>query len=57
MFEKETPNRRLTSKEFEEELKDAAIWGHYPRLYIKDKPFYKDLPPTPLVNFDLGWKK
>lgn len=48
----------MTPKEFEEELKEAAIWGHRPRQYIKDKPFYDFLPITPIVpkvNFDLGF--
>lgn len=50
----------MTPKEFEEELKEAAIWGHRPRQYIKDKPFYDFLPITPIVpkvNFDLGFKQ
>lgn len=49
----------MTPKEFEEELKESKIWGHRPRLYIKDKPFYDFLPITPkipFVNFDLGFK-
>lgn len=59
LFGDPTPNRRLTPKEFEEELQESKIWGHRPRLYIKDKPFYDFLPITPkipFVNFDLGFK-
>lgn len=58
MFGDETPNRRLTSKEFEQELIDSRIWGHRPRQYLKDKPFYDFLPITPVIpkiNFDLGF--
>ncbi len=50
-------NRRLTSKEFEEELLCSKIWGHRPRTFLLDKPFYDSVPWTPLVNFDLGYKK
>lgn len=50
----------MTSKEFEQELQEAKIWGHIPRTYIKDKPYYTNMPITPLVpivKFDLGYKK
>ncbi len=60
MFGDPTPNRRLTPKEFEQELEDSKIWGHRPRTFLKDKPFYDFLPITPLVpriNFDLGFKQ
>lgn len=60
MFGDPTPNRRLTSKEFEWELEASKIWGHKPRVFLKDKPFYDFLPPTPIiprVNFELGFKK
>lgn len=49
----------MTPKEKYEELQEAAIWGHYPREYILDKPFYKNMPITPLVpsvNFALNYK-
>lgn len=42
-------NRRLTPKEREEELLDSKIWDHYPRDYIFDMPFYKNMIITPLV--------
>lgn len=53
-------NRRLTPKERQEELQEAKIWDHYPRDYILDMPFYKNMPITPLVprlNFDLNYKE
>lgn len=59
MFGDPTPNRRLTPAEFEQELLDSKIWKHRPRQYIKDKPFYDFLPPTPIIpriNFDLGYQ-
>ncbi len=45
----------MTSKEFEEELLESKLWGHYPRHFILDRPFYKNIPITPIipkVNFD-----
>lgn len=48
----------MTAKEYEEELQESKIWGHFPRNYILDKPFYKNMPITPViprVNFDLGY--
>lgn len=59
MFGDPSPNRRMTPKEFEDELQESRIWGHIPRTYIKDKPFYTNLPivpKVPFVNFDLGFK-
>lgn len=53
-------NRRLTAKEREQELIDSKIWDHYPRDYIFDMPFYKNMPITPVVpklNFDLNYKE
>lgn len=49
----------MTPKEYEQELQESKIWGHYPRDYILDPPFYKDMPITPkipFVNFDLNFK-
>lgn len=48
-------NRRMNSKEFAEELEESKIWGHKPRTYIGDKPFYTDMNPEPLVNFQLNF--
>lgn len=48
----------MTAKEFEQELEESRIWGHIPRTFIKDKPYYTGLPITPKVprvNFDLGY--
>lgn len=48
----------MTPNEFYEELQEAAIWDHYPRKYILDRPYYKNLPITPKVpkiNFDLNF--
>lgn len=57
MFGRKTkPNRRLNSKEFAEELEDSAIWGHKPRTYIQDRPFYTHIIPEPLVNFQLNFQ-
>lgn len=42
--------------EYEQELQESKIWGHYPRTHILDKPFYKDMLIEPLVNFDLNYK-
>lgn len=60
MFGDNPPNRRLTPKEYEEEIAESKIWKHRPRQYLYDIPFYDFLPPAPkipFVNFDLGWKK
>lgn len=48
-------NRRMNSREYAEELIESKIWDHYPRNYILDKPFYKNMTPEPLVNFDLNY--
>lgn len=50
----------MTPKEFQEELQEAAIWDHYPRKYILDRPWYKNLPITPIIpklNFDLNFSE
>lgn len=49
-------NRRFTPDEFETEL-EIAKWLKRPvRTFVNDTPFYPWVPPTPLVNFDLGYK-
>lgn len=49
-------NRRFTPNEFETEL-EIAKWLKRPvRTFVNDAPFYPWVPPTPLVNFDLGYK-
>lgn len=51
-------NRRMNAKEFEQELQESKIWGHIPRKYILDRPFYTNIPITPIIpklNFDLNW--
>lgn len=53
-------NRRMNAWEYEQELQESKIWGHYPRQYILDKPYYKDMLITPIVpklNFDLNFKE
>lgn len=48
----------MTPWEFEQELQESKIWGHRPRQFIRDRPFYDFLPITPIVpkvNFDLGF--
>lgn len=59
MFGDEPPkkNRRFTPKEFQDELLLARIFHRRPRTFFYDKPTYDWLPPTPLVNFDLGFKQ
>ena len=57
MFPDEKPiNRRMTSKEFQEELEDSKIWCRNPRTFIHDKPMYPWVPEVPkyTVNFDLN---
>lgn len=56
LFPPEPKNRRMTPKEFEEELQDAKIWKRVPRTHILDKPFYAWVPEIPqyTVNFDLN---
>lgn len=54
-------NRRLTVKELEDEIQEAAIWRRPVRSYIKDKPYYPYCKPEPLVNqplinFSLNFK-
>lgn len=59
MFDTPTRNRRMTPWEREQEIQESKIWGHYVRDYILDKPWYKDLPITPIVprlNFELNYK-
>lgn len=58
LFPEPQRNRRLTSKEYEEELLCSKIWGHKPRTYLLDIPFYDKIPITPkvpYVNFDLNY--
>lgn len=59
MFDEPTvKNRRMNAKEYEQELEESKIWDHYPRNFILDRPFYKNMPITPLVprlNFDLNF--
>nr|UHS18383.1 MAG: hypothetical protein [Betatorquevirus sp.] len=43
-------NRRMTPKEFEEELWQASIFKRPPRTMLHDTPFYPWLPVTPLAN-------
>lgn len=60
LFPPETPNRRLTPWEEQEEREVAKIFGRPMRTFIKDKPFYPQFPPTPLIpklNFDLNFKQ
>ncbi len=57
LFGNEQKNRRMNKWEYEQELQESKIWGHYPRTHILDKPFYKDMFIEPLVNFDLNFKK
>lgn len=50
----------MTPWEKEQEIQEATIWGHYVRDFILDKPFYKDIPITPIVprlNFELNYKE
>ncbi len=52
-------NRRLTPKEYEDELIVAKAFCRPPRNYIYDPPFYPWLPPAPIVpfvNFSLNFK-
>lgn len=60
MFENPVKNRMLTAKERSEDLQDAIIWDRYPRSYLHEKHFYKNMlitPKVPYVNFDLGYFK
>lgn len=55
----EVKNRRMTPKEYEDELQIAKIFGRVPRQFILDKPFYPYVPPVDkyTVNFDLNFPK
>lgn len=53
---KETPNRRMTPWELQEERELSNIFQRPMRYFIKDPPFYPWLPPEPYVNFDLRFK-
>lgn len=55
LFEPEPKNRRLTAKEFEQELLVARAFKRRPNYYLYDKPTYDYFPLTPLVNFDLKY--
>lgn len=61
MFEPTKPkNRRLTPAEYEQELIEAKIWDHYPRQYLYDVPWYKNMiitPKVPFPNFNLNFKE
>ncbi len=50
-------NRRLTPKEFEDDLITAKIFHRPPRNFLFDEPFYPFFPPTPRANFDLKFKQ
>lgn len=54
--ESKNKNRRLTHKERAEDLEESKIWGRYPRTYLKESYFYKDMNIEPLVNFSLNFK-
>lgn len=54
--ETKNKNRRLTPRERADDLEDAIIWGRYPRNYLKESYFYKDMNIEPLVNFSLNFK-
>lgn len=56
LFPTQKPNRRLTPKEYEEEVADAIIWKRVPRTHLYDKPTYPWVPQcSPFtVNFDLN---
>lgn len=56
LFPPQKKNRRRNAKEWEEELLMSRIWKRPPVPMIYDPPFYPWVPPTPLVNFDLGYK-
>lgn len=45
----------MNSKEFAEELEESKIWGHKPKTFIGDVPFYTNMTPEPLVNFSLNF--
>lgn len=45
--------RRMTPKEFEDELIQAKAFCRPPRQMWGDTPFYPWLPPTPLANLPL----
>ncbi len=55
LFPKESPNRRMTPWEEEQERQDAEIWKRPRRAFIKDIPFYPGCPPEPRVNFNLNY--
>lgn len=52
-----TKNRRLKPKELEDELFLARMFKRPVRSFIRDKPTYNWLPPTPLVQFNLNFKE
>lgn len=49
--------RRLTSAELEEEKLLATIFKRPMRQFFGDTPIYPWLPPEPVVNFELNYKK
>lgn len=56
LFPTPPKNRRMTPKEYADEVADAIIWKRHPRTHILDKPFYPWVPEVPkyTVNFDLN---
>lgn len=56
MFYTETPNRRLTPQEMQDEKYIAKLFRRPWRHFIKDKPYYPYVPTDEryMVNFDLN---
>lgn len=56
LFDSPKKNRRMTPKEYENELEDSKIWRRVPRTHIFDKPTYPWCPQDTAftVNFDLN---
>lgn len=53
-------NKKLTPKKYKQKLIDTKIWNHYPKQYIYDIPWYKNMiitPKVPFPNFNLNFKK
>lgn len=56
MFYTETPNRRLTPQEMQDEKYIAKLFRRPWRHFLKDKPYYPYVPTDEryMVNFDLN---
>ena len=47
--------KRLRYNPYKDKI-ESKIWGRARKYFIRDKPYYYDIIPEPLVNFDLNFQ-